>query len=98
MIKNIYNEYADIKVQIAILEMKEEQLRPIILQQMIDNSISKKETDLGKFSISKLKVWTYPKKVIDLGEEFKEAKAKAQSTGEAEYTEQDSLRFAVVKL
>jgi hypothetical protein len=95
---NLYEEYAVLDAEIAALELKKEQLRPFILQKMIDEGIDKMETSVGKFSISKRKTWTYPEEVMEIGEEFKSAKAKAESTGEATYEETESLRFTSAKL
>jgi hypothetical protein len=95
---NLYDEYGNLEMLISELELKKEKLRPMILQQMNESGLEKKEISMGKFSISKLKVWVYPPKVLKIQEDFKAAKAKAESTGEAEYTEKDSLRFTVIKL
>jgi len=96
--QNLYDEYASLDAQIAVLEAKKDQLRPLILKQMVDNGQEKIETAVGKFSITRLKKWVYPEKVLEIGEKFKEAKAKSESTGEATYTEQESLRFTQIKL
>ncbi len=97
-ISNIYSEYASVDAQIKALELKKEQLRPFIIEQMLDEGTQKIETDLGSFSVNHLKKYTYPESVIELGEEFKAAKAKAESTGEATYEETPSLRFTAAKL
>lgn len=95
---NIFEEYAMLEAEISAREAKKEQLRPFILQAMIEKGIKKQETSVGSFSVSKLKKWSYPEKVVKLNEEYKAAKAKAESTGEATYEEQDSLRFTMIKL
>lgn len=95
---NIFEEYAVVEAEIAALELKKEQLRPFILKRMIEDGVEKLETAVGKFSISRRKTWTYPEKVLEIGEEFKAAKAKAESTGEATYEEAESLRFNSAKL
>lgn len=97
-VNNIYEEYASLDAQIAALESKKEQLRPHILKSMIEQGLEKIETAVGKFSVSKRKVWTYPEEVLSIGEQFKAEKAKAESTGEATYEEVDSLRFTMAKL
>jgi hypothetical protein len=97
-ITNIFAEYANVKAQIKALEQKEEQLRPFIIEQMVDENVEKIETDAGSFSVTMLKKWTYPEAVMELGEEFKAAKAKAVSTKEATYEEEPSLRFTAAKL
>jgi hypothetical protein len=98
MVTNLYNEYANLEIQAVAIEVKKDQLRPLILKQMLDNDIDKKETAIGKFSITRLKKWTYPEKVLKIGEDFKAAKAKSESTGEADYVEQPSLRFNMIKI
>ncbi len=95
---SLYDEYASIEAQIKDLEASKEQLRPLILKQMLDNGQDAIETATGKFSITKLKKWTYPEAVLAIGEKFKAAKAKAESTEEATFTESESLRFTSVKL
>lgn len=97
-ISNIYSEYASVDAQIKALEQKKEQLRPFIIEMMVENGESKIVSELGTFSVTPLKKWTYPAEVVELGEEFKAAKAKAESTGEATYEETPSLRFTAAKL
>lgn len=97
-ISNLYSEYADLESQISALEMKKEQLRPHIVQMMIEEGVDKVETALGKFSVSPRKVWTYPEEVTAINEAFKAAKAKAESTGEATFEEVPQLRYTPVKL
>lgn len=95
---NNYQEYAVIDSQIKQLTEKKEVLKLLILGDMYNQKIEKKESEFGKFSIAKLKKWTYPDKVLELEEKFKTAKAKAESNGDATYEEQDSLRFTGIKL
>lgn len=95
---SIHEEYALIESEIAALEVKKGQLRTVILQQMVEKGQNKIETAVGSFTVSKLKKWSYPKWVTDLGDEFKSAKAKAESTEEATYEENESLRFTTLKL
>lgn len=97
-VSNIYEEYATLDAQIAALEAKKDQLRPHILQMMIERGEKKVDTAVGSFSVSKRKVWTYPERITELKDSVKAEEAKAQSTGEATYEEVDSLRFTQVKL
>ena len=97
-ISNLYGEYAKLEAEISALELKKEQLRPHIIKQMVDEGIEKTDIGVGKFSVSKRKVWTYPDEVLDIGEQFKAAKAKSESTGEATYEETDQLRYTANKL
>lgn len=97
-ITNIFGEYAELDAQIKALEAKKEQLRPHIVSMMVERGETKIVSELGTFSVSPLKKWTYPAEVVELGEQFKAAKAKAESTGEATYEENPSLRFTPAKL
>lgn len=97
-ISNLYEEYASVDAQIKALELKKEQLRPHIIQMMIDDGIDKLETALGKFSITKLKKWVYSEAVNELADKLKAAKAREESTGDATFEETDSLRFTAAKL
>lgn len=95
---SLFQEYAILEAEIAERELKKEQLRPFIIEQMIKNKEKKVETSLGSFSISFLKKWEYPERIIKMQEDFKAEKAKAESTGEATFTEKESLRFTMIKL
>jgi hypothetical protein len=80
------------------LEGKKETLRVHILKMMSEKELDKVETTFGSFTIARLKRWEYPDKVLKIGEDFKAAKAKAESTGDATYVEQESLRFTQAKI
>lgn len=95
---SIYDEYAVLDAQIKDLENKKDQLRVTILKEMVESGEEAVETSVGKFSVTRLKTWTYPQKVLDIGEKFKAEKAKAESTGDATYVEKESLRFTQIKL
>jgi hypothetical protein len=96
--KNLYEEYAVLEAKLKDLTNKKDELRVKILEHMVVEGNDKVATGFGSFAIAKLKSWTYPEKVVKMGEDFKEAKAKAESTGDATYEEKDSLRFTPVKL
>ena len=95
---NLYEDYAVIDAQMKVLEGKKDELRVLILKDMVDNKQEAIETSVGKFSVTKLKTWTYPDEVIAIGDKFKAEKAKAESTGDATYVEKESLRFTQIKL
>lgn len=95
---NIYEEYALIESKLAELESQKEGLRTKILEKMIEDGQEKVETSIGSFKKATLKKWSYSDKVAELEEEFRAQKAKEQSTGEATFVEQPSLRFTPVKL
>lgn len=95
---NIHEEYAQIESQIQALETKKKQLRPHILQMMIDGGQKKIETSVGTFSAGKTKKWTFPERITKMEEEVEVEKEKAKSTKEATCEETDSLRFTLLKL
>jgi len=95
---SVFDEYASLEAEIKALEAKKEQLRPVIVKSMIEQGLEKIETAVGKFSLGKRKVWSYPEAVKELEDEFKSAKALAESTGEATFEEVEQLRFTQVKL
>lgn len=94
--ENLYEEYAILNSQSEAIEEKKSIIRDKILKEMASKGEKKIETGVGSFSITKLKKWTYPERVIEIGEKFKAEKAKAESTGEATYVENDSLRFSKI--
>lgn len=94
----LYEEYAILDAQIKSIEQKKDELRGLILKDMVDSSQEKIDTSVGSFSITRMKKWSYPDKVLAIGEKFKAEKAKAESTGEATFTESETLRFNSLKL
>jgi hypothetical protein len=95
---NPYEAYALLDAQLKELENQKDELRTKILKDMIEKGESKIETNLGNFSVTKLKSWKYTDKVSTLAEKLKEQKAKEESCGDATYTEKESLRFNQAKL
>lgn len=95
---SLYEEYGVIEAKIKELTGKKDQLKIQIIGQMVEKGEDKVSTPFGSFTKVNLKSWEYPEYVTKLGDDFKAAKAKAESTGEATYTETNSLRFVAVKL
>jgi len=83
----LYEKYAVLDDQIKELTGQKEELRSLIVREIVGSGAEKVVTAVGNFTIAKLKTWTYPEKVLDLNEKFKAAKAKAESTGDATYVE-----------
>lgn len=94
----MFEEYAILDAQIKHLTNQKDELKVKILTEMVEKGEKKVETAVGGFSITRLKTWTYPEEVVQIGENFKAAKAKAESTGEATYEEKESLRFTETKI
>lgn len=92
-IKYMYEKYALLESQIKELELKKEVLREEIIKDMLSRGALKEEHALGKFTLARIKKWTYPQELIEEEDQVKAKKAKAQKTGDATFTESDSLRF-----
>ena len=97
-VSSTYEAYALLDAEIKQLEERTERLRVEILQEMISAGEEKVDTAVGKFSVMRLKKWVYPDHVLDIGDKFKAAKAKAESTGEATCEESQALRFTNIKI
>lgn len=91
-------EFAILDSQIRLLTEQREKLRDAITNDLAESVEQAVVTSFGKFSITRLKTWTYSSKVTDLEEKFKARKATEQSTGEATYEEKVSLRFTPAKI
>lgn len=98
MEKDIYQEYASLTAQIKNLTNQRDSKKEEILNDMISQGVKKINHTLGSFAVAKLKMWEYPSDIIEMEEDLKARKALAQSTGDAVFTEGDSLRFVEVKL
>jgi regulator of replication initiation timing len=94
----VFETYALLEAQIKDLKNQQDSLRVQILSDMLENKVSKLDTALGKFSITKLASWEFPEYVEQAKENYKVLEEKAKNTGEATKTEKESLRFTSVKL
>jgi len=97
MKEKMYEEYSVLSAQIRALTSQRDNLKDEILIELIDSPEQTVDLPVGKFTVSRLKTWTYTPKVTELEEAFKAQKATEQSTGEAKYEEKPSLRFSEVK-
>lgn len=95
---DLFEKYAILDAEEKELKSRKESLRVDILKAMAQENIESATSSFGKFTISKLKKWTYTEKVQELEEKYKARKAKEESTGEAEYEEVESLRFTALKI
>lgn len=94
----IYEEYTLLESKIKELETTKDKLRENILEDMLENGGEPVKTPLGKFTLAKRRVWTYPEAVLEINEKFKTAKAKSESNGTATCIEVDSLKYISLKL
>lgn len=96
--EKICEEYAILDAKMKVLSDQKDLLRVKILEALVGSETPSVETPVGKFTVSKLKSWTYTEAVEEKTEELKALKAKEESTGDATYEEKPSLRFTGVKL
>lgn len=87
--------FARLKSEKKLLEQRLDELQPVLLQAMLDagGMEAKVPTDLGNFTVKKMKVWTYPESIVEKETEIKKEKLKAQQTGLATYEVSPSLYF-----
>lgn len=95
---DLYSDYAILDAQIKELTNQKDSIKARIMESMAVNGENKIVHTFGSFSISKLKKWEYPEYITKMEDDFKAKKALAESTGEATYTEVDSLRFTSIKI
>ncbi len=95
---DLYSDYAILDSQIKELTNQKDSIKTRIMEAMVVNGETKIQHTFGSFSLSKLKKWEYPEYITKMEDDFKAKKALAESTGEATYTETDSLRFTGVRI
>lgn len=93
-----YEEYLVIDNKIKELTAQKEVLKTKILTAMVETGEKKKVTDVGTFTVSKLKTWTYSPLVTEMKDNLDAQKAKEESTGQATFVEKESLRFTGLSL
>lgn len=94
----IYEEYAQVCLKIKELTAQKEAMSDTLIADMLDRNVKKEEHPFGSFTIAHLKKWTYPAEIVDMADELKAKKAKAESTGDATFVEEPSLRFTGINL
>ena len=96
--ESIYEKYAVLDAKIKALTAEKDEVKEQILDDLESTETPTTTTTVGKFTISKLKSWTYTEAVEEKAEELKALKAKEESTGDATYEEKPSLRFTPIRL
>jgi hypothetical protein len=94
---NAYEQYAILDAKIKALTNEKDEIKVQILEELVKSETLSVNTSVGKFTVSKLKSWTYTDAVEEKSEELKALKAKEESTGDAEFEEKPSLRFTPIK-
>lgn len=99
MKKDIFVDYATLDAEIRALELKKAEMKAVIFVELNELDAKTIENPYGKFTIKKNpKVWTYPKKIVGMAEELKLAQVDAQESGEATFTQGESMAFTPSKI
>lgn len=88
-----FERYAEIKKAIKAMEAEAKEIQDEVVAEMATNQLKKVESDFGTFFFTARKSWQYPAYVTEAEAHYKELKEKAETIGEATYTETQSLSF-----
>lgn len=97
MDKALFQEYADIKNQIAQLQKEADEIAQEVTLEMNNNELDKVESDFGTFYFTTRKIWKYSEAIDDLAENLKATKKDEEETGRATFEESKSLSFRAAK-
>ena len=95
MTKENFEKYAELKIQISLLEKEIELLQPLILEEMPEKPVDLE--GVGTFSLGSRKTWSYSSELEKIKTDLKESEKVEQQKGIAEYTEKPYLMFRQVK-
>ena len=93
----ILREYAELKIKEKGIKSRIEELNPIIKEELVSSGLDKLPTNLGNFSIKKVKRWTYSAVVELIKKQLDDSKAKEEADGTASYVEAEQLEFREIK-
>lgn len=92
--KDTLNEYAKIKSEIKLLEVKADELNPKALNIIQESGAKEVQiAELGKLSLASRRTWKYPKVILDMEDSLKAKKKEAEQRGTADYVEKHYLLF-----
>jgi hypothetical protein len=90
-------EYAALIKEIEALEAKRATLVPMILNDMQSQDMTLLETNEGKWTVARHKVWNYSEQVEQAEASVADMKEEERENGKASATEKSVLRFALAK-
>ena len=70
MEQTLYEDYAILDAQIKLLTEQKDELKVKLIDEMELAKERTIDTSVGKFTVTKLKTWSYSDKVTVLGEKF----------------------------
>lgn len=91
MNKELFKEYASLKIEEKNIKKRIEELNPILKEEIISTGADKMTTDFGNFTLSSRSTWEY-------SEEVKKLQDKEKAKGIAKKVETTSLIYSAVKL
>jgi len=93
MKKELFEEYAKLKIQEKEIKFRIDELNPIIKLDMLDIGVDKVPTNLGNFNMKKVKKWKYSDDVEKAKKYLDELKANEEASGAATFVEVEQLEF-----
>jgi len=94
MNKQLFTQYATIKNQITELELQLKELQPQILEELATVDDKQVELDqVGVFSVTHRKTWTYPIEILALQKQVKDVEKSSQADGTATFEEIRGVMF-----
>lgn len=93
MNKELYREYAELKIQEKQIKSRVEEIGPVIKDEILKMGLDKLPTNLGNFNIKKVKRWTYSPVVDEAKKSLDALKTNEEATGTATFVEVDQLEF-----
>lgn len=86
-------EYASLKIKMGQMTERLDELKPLILADMVEENLDKIPTSMGDFTLTKRKTWSYSDDVKLLDDGLKKAKAIEEADGTATFVETPILVF-----
>lgn len=97
MNKEDIKEYADLELQKKVLEARQEEIKSLLLSQLIELKADKVESDFGSFKIVERNSWKYSEAVRKIESQVKDLKKVEELSGEATSEKKKSLTFYSIK-
>lgn len=96
--EDTFAEYAILDAEIKVLEEKKKKMRKDILNHIIDSGEKVVKMPFGNFTYSERKSYSYSPEITEMEEQLEGLKAKAQETGDAEFTVTSSFTFTPINI
>jgi len=98
MNKELFAQYAELKLQQRDVEAQIEKISPQLVNQMVDGGADKVQTDAGTFVIVHRKQWSFTDKVKHQEDVLKTIKENEMANGDATFVERPTLTFFEPKI